>query len=187
IRSHIQAFILKNFSLVKLGSGHSKRRLFRRLKSERSRLERELNGNTEDVNTHAILAERLNVSESDVGEMEMRLAARDFSLDAPMGEEGDTSYVDMLESVDDGAERRLEEREDRALLAGALAETKESLNDRENYILENRLLTDDPQTLAEVGQHFGVTRERARQIESKLIGKLRSAMPKALLAERASG
>ncbi|MEM6731694.1 MAG: RNA polymerase factor sigma-32 [Myxococcota bacterium] len=186
IRSHIQSFVLRNFSLVKLGSGHSKRRLFRRLKGARSKLEQELNGNTRDVDTRAILAERLNVSEADVGEMEMRLAARDFSLDAPMGEEGDTSYVDMLESVDENAERRLEGQEQRALLTGAIEETKGSLNERETYILENRLLSEEPQTLAEVGEFFGVTRERARQIEGKLIGKLRSAMPKAVLAEHAS-
>ncbi len=184
IRSHIQTFVLRNFSLVKLGSGHSKRRLFRRLKSERSRLERELNGRTEDVDTTAVLAERLNVSQADISEMEMRLAARDFSLDAPMGDEGETTYVDMLESVEDNAERHLQAREERELLAGVLDDTKESLNERESYILENRLLADEPETLAEVGERFGVTRERARQIESKLIGKLRSAVPKAILAER---
>lgn len=185
IRSHIQSFVLRNWSLVKLGSGHSKRRLFRRLRSAKSKLEQELAGQTDDVNTQALLAERLNVSEADVSEMEMRMAARDFSLDAPVGEDGETAYVDMLESVDENQERRLEESQQRELLAEVLDETKSQLNERESYILQHRLLSDEPKTLAEVGQHFGVTRERARQIESKLVGKLRSAMPKAVVAEHA--
>ncbi|MEO1171809.1 MAG: sigma factor-like helix-turn-helix DNA-binding protein, partial [Myxococcota bacterium] len=71
-------------------------------------------------------------------------------------------------------------------LACSFARYPEGLNDREQYILENRLMSDEPQTLAEVGEFFGVTRERARQIEGKLIGKLRSALPQKLLAERAA-
>lgn len=184
IRSHIQSFVLRNWSLVKLGTGHSKRRLFRRLRSAKAKLDQELGGNTEGVDTRAMLAERLNVSEADVSEMEMRLAARDFSLDAPMGEEGDTAYVDMLESVDANQEQNVAESQERELLASAIEDAKDGLNDREAYILENRLMSDEPQTLAEVGQHFGVTRERARQIEGKLLGKLRSALPAKLVSER---
>lgn len=187
IRSEIQSFVLRNWSLVKLGTGHSKRGLFRRLRGEKAKLEQELSGKTEDINTQAILAERLNVSEADVSEMEMRLAARDFSLNAPMGQESDTTYVDQLESVEQDQEHRLAQTEENNLLAQAIDQTKNELNEREAYILENRLMSDEPETLAEVGQFFGVTRERARQIEGKLIGKLRGALSKKWVAERVAG
>lgn len=175
IRSTIQSFVLRSFSLVKLGSGHSKRRLFRRLRGAKSKLEQELAGR-DGVDTTKLLAERLNVSVDDVTEMEMRLAAKDFSLDAPMNDDGGSTYVDVLEGMNDDQEATYAAQEEHEILHATLDETRGALNERERFLLEQRLMSDEPKTLAEVGEEFGVTRERARQIEAKLVGKLRTAL-----------
>jgi RNA polymerase sigma-32 factor len=171
IRAQIHEYIMRSWSLVKLGSGRLKRKLFFKLRSERSRAEQEAAGGE---TTNRELAERLDVPEELVDEMELRMAARDFSLDAPLAEEGTASHLDMVSDSEPSQEEQLSRHEDRKLLEGVIAETSERLNEKERYILENRLLSEEPQTLAEIGNHYGLSRERARQIESKVLAKLRA-------------
>jgi RNA polymerase sigma-32 factor len=174
IRAQIHEYIMRSWSLVKLGSGRLKRKLFFKLRSERSRMEQEVGLSEKDASTSE-LAERLGVSENLVGEMELRMAARDFSLDAPLAESSEASHLDMVRDIEPDQEAQVAYREEQRILEGVLHQAKDDLDDKERFILENRLLAQEPETLAEIGKRYGVSRERARQIESKLLDKLKSA------------
>jgi RNA polymerase sigma-32 factor len=178
IRAHIQSFIMSAWSLVKLGSGRVRRHLFFKLRSAKSKLEQAAEGDA-DVASNKELARQLGVSEADINEMEVRLAAHDFSLDAPVGEDGPLTHVEML-SEPESQEQMVVAKEERRMLDGALAATEGRLNDKERAILQKRLLADEPATLAEIGDEFGLTRERVRQLEQRVIAKLREALPAAV-------
>ena len=171
IRAQIQSYILKSWSLVKLGSGRVRRKLFFKLRSERSRMLQASNG----AQDNAKLAEALGVTEAEIDEMGVRLAARDFSLDAPIGDDADSSHLEQLPESSQSPESDLLAGEERKLLAQAIESVRDDLNEKERYILDGRLLNDDPRTLAEIGEHFGVSRERIRQLESRVLSKLRAA------------
>lgn len=174
IRAQIQSYILRSWSLVKLGTGHNSRKLFFKLRSEQYRAEQAAQGEL----SHSEIAERLDVNESDVDEMEVRLAARDFSLDTPRGEEGDLTPVQtVVDQSQPGQLEQVNKHEEKELVAEILDKADDSLKEKEKYILDNRLLAEDPLTLAEVGDRYGITRERARQIESDLYTKLRNVLP----------
>ncbi len=174
IRAQIHEFIMRSWSLVKLGSGRLKRRLFFKLRAARARLTQEQGQDGEAPSADAqVLAARLGVGEELISEMEMRLAARDFSLDAPVSDGATTEHLDLLVDDEPSAEEQLDHARGLKLLHGAIAETAEGLDEKERYILENRLLSDEPATLADIGRRYGVSRERARQLESRLVDKLR--------------
>ena len=180
IRAQIQAFVVRSWSLVKIGSGHTSRKLFFKLRSEKSKAEQAAEGKL----SRAELAQRLDVDESEIDEMDMRLAARDFSLDAPRGDDGAYTAADMLANATDvDQETVAAQNEEQRLLADVLERTEGKLNEKERFILEHRLLADEPMTLAEVCEHYGVTRERARQIENGLLKKFRKALPQAQRAQ----
>jgi len=172
IRAYIQNFIIRSWSLVKLGTTQAQRKLFFKLRSERDRADREAGpGETASAKS---LAKRLKVAEGEVNDMEMRLAARDFSLDAELEPGARQSHLDLL--ADDkgpSQEEELAKLEERRLVRGKVHEAMGSLNEKERYIVENRLMTDEPKTLQEIGQHFSISRERARQIEGNVIRKIR--------------
>ncbi|MFH1177852.1 MAG: RNA polymerase factor sigma-32, partial [Acidobacteriota bacterium] len=173
IRAEIQAYVVRSWSQVKIGAGHVARRLFFGLRGARARAEQEIQG---EVGAGE-LAARLGVSEAELSDMEVRLAARDYSLDAPMGEEG-TTFVDQLaDPAPLDPETLAAHREQKRLLATALDDTRAELNAKERFVLDHRLLCADPPTLAEVGADLGLTRQRVQQIESGLIEKLRRALP----------
>ena len=172
IRAQMQAFILKSWSLVKLGAGRVRRKLFFGLRSARSRLQAE--GIEEPGALRESLARSLGVSEEEISEMELRLAGRDFSLDVPVGEDGDTNHLDMLESEHPEPEALVAARQERELLGEIIDEGSSLLNEKEAIILDRRLLNEEPPTLAELGSELGVSRERIRQLEQRVIRKLRS-------------
>jgi RNA polymerase sigma-32 factor len=118
-----------------------------------------------------LLAANLDVTEDDVADMEKRLTMTDVSLDQPLYEDGMETMMDAVQG-DQNVEEVVEERERQKIAAGKIAEFKERLNDRELYIFENRIVTDDPATLQEIGDHFNISRERARQIEKTLSDKV---------------
>jgi RNA polymerase sigma-32 factor len=172
IRAYIQNFIIRSWSLVKLGTTQAQRKLFFKLRSERDRADREAGPG--EVASAGSLAKRLKVAEGEVNDMEMRLAARDFSLDAELEPGARQSHLDLL--ADDkgpNQEEELAKLEERRLVRGKVHEAMGSLNEKERYIVENRLMTDEPKTLQEIGQHFAISRERARQIEGNVIRKIR--------------
>ncbi len=176
IRAHIHEFLLRSWSLVKLGSGRVRRKLFFKLRSERSKLQQDAGADSSVDGSDVELARRLGVADAELSEMEMRMAARDFSLDAPVSNEAETSHMDVLADDVPNQEAQLGAHEEQKLLRGAIERTTAALDDKERAVLDRRLLAEEPATLAEIGDGFGVSRERMRQIEGRVIDKLRLAM-----------
>ncbi len=169
IQAYIMYFLLANHRIVKVGTTQAKRKLFYNLRKETKRL-RDLGFDP----TPKRIAESLNVDEKDVIEMQQRLSSPDASLEAPVGKEDDRTLGMTLPSPDRGPEAPVEHAEMMTMITGAMRAFADTLtNEREIMIWHDRLMTEDPKTLEEIGQHFGVTRERARQIEAALKKKLK--------------
>ena len=172
IRAYILKFVLNNWRLVKIGTTQAQRKLFFNLKKEKDRLEQL--GVVPDAK---LLAKSLDVSESEVVEMEKRLAAPDASLHAPLGadESGTRTRMDMLFDQDGSRpDVDVEQSEFHQLLRMKLEAFADTLEGREETIFRERWLTDTPLTLQEIGTRYGVSRERARQLEKRLLGRVRT-------------
>lgn len=168
IKAYIQGFILRTWSLVKLGTTAQQRRM--------------LFGNHRDEDGHdeetvSVLPAIASRSSGELLELDTRIARRDFSLDASLDETARVSYLDMLRDGDEGQEEALARGETRFIVQEHLDRIESQLNERELFILEHRTLSDEPMTLQDIGTHFRVTRERTRQIEAALMRKLARAMP----------
>ena len=171
-RAYILRYLLNTFRLVKIGTTQDQRKLFYNLKKEKAKLERQ--GFVPDAK---LLADRLQVRERDVLEMDQRLGSWELSLDQPINaEESEATYLDLLPSQAPGADEQLAEGQLRLLFRQKLGEFAKTLNEREEDILRNRLLSETPFTLEELGQKYSITKERARQLESKIIKRLREYM-----------
>jgi RNA polymerase sigma-32 factor len=175
IRAAIQEYILHSWSLVKMGTTAAQKKLFfnlRRLKGQMQAIE-EGDLRPEQV---AKIAHVLDVPEQDVISMNRRLSAPDHSLNAPVRADSEGEWQDWLVDESESQETSIAEREElsgrKALLAGAL----KTLNERERHILIERRLKDDPTTLEELSQQYGISRERVRQIEVRAFEKLQKAM-----------
>ena len=172
IRAYILRFILNNWRLVKLGTTQAQRKLFFNLRKKRA----ELQAMGIDP-TDAEIAKRLNVPESDVTEMDQRLASTEKSLDAPVGDaEGRAiAKVDLMPSANEGPESLMADGELQALLKDKLDDFRKTLvgKDKELAIFDHRLVADEPLTLQELGDKFGISRERVRQLEQRLTSRLR--------------
>ena len=173
IRAQIRSFIVRSWSLVKMGTTFAQRKLFFSLRGAKSKAQ----SNEQDASSMAeLVSHELGVSQDEFHEMEMRLAARDFSLDAKVNEESQQAFVDGLRTPSESQEEQLVQHEQEQLLRSSVGEVMDSLNDKERAIVERRFLSDEPATLQEIGDHFNVSRERVRQIEDKLKKRLRVAM-----------
>ncbi|MBU1001270.1 MAG: RNA polymerase factor sigma-32 [Proteobacteria bacterium] len=168
IKAYILKFIMDNWRLVKIGTTQAQRKLFYNLNKERQRLQ-----NLGFDPNSATLAQNLGVSEDVVIEMDQRLSRQDMSLNLPLGEEGGATRMDFLPALQPGIEDTLAQNEIVETLHGHLKSIASTLNDKERDILELRLLSDSPVTLREIGEKYGVTRERVRQIEARLLQKLK--------------
>jgi RNA polymerase sigma-32 factor len=171
IRAYILKFILNNWRLVKIGTTQAQRKLFFNLRKEREKLEQL--GFTPSA---ALLAEKLDVPEKEVVEMERRLAAPEASLDAPLGsadDEGTRTRLDYLPSDDERPDRAVAQNEFAQLLRGKLEAFAATLQGREQTIFRERWLTDEPLTLQEIGDRYQVSRERARQLEKRMLDRLK--------------
>jgi RNA polymerase sigma-32 factor len=170
IRAYILKFILNNWRLVKIGTTQAQRKLFFNLRKEKERLEQ-----LGFQPTAALLAENLQVSEKEVEEMEKRMAAPEASLDAPVShdDDGARTRLDYLPSDEARPDRVVEQSEFASLLRDKLERFAATLQGREQTIFRERWLTETPRTLQEIGDEYGVSRERARQLEKRLLGRLR--------------
>jgi len=172
IRAYILRFILNNWRLVKLGTTQAQRKLFFNLRKKRA----ELQAMGIDP-TNEEIAKQLNVPVGDVAEMDVRLAQSEKSLDAPVGDSDGRSIakVDMMPSVGAGPEAQMADNELQALVKDKLAEFRGTLVGKEKdlAIFDLRLVADDPLTLQDLGDRFGISRERVRQLEQRLLGRLR--------------
>lgn len=167
IKAYILKFIMDNWRMVKIGTTQVQRKLFYNLNRERQKLIAQ--GFDPDA---AMLSERLGVSEAQVNEMDQRLASTDLSLNVQVGDEGGATRMDFLPALDQGAEERLASAEVAQLVRAQLKTILPKLNDKEQYILRHRLLTDEPVTLREIGERYNITRERVRQLEARLLEKI---------------
>ncbi len=172
-RAYILRYLLNNFRLVKVGTTQDQRKLFYNLKKEKAKLERE--GFVPDAK---LLADRLNVRERDVIEMDQRLGSWELSLDQPLGEDKDGTLLDILPSQDQPADEQIADTELRALFRRKLAEFIKTLDEREEDILRNRVLSETPLTLEDLGDKYGITKERTRQLEARIIKRLRDYIKK---------
>jgi len=177
IRAYILKYIIDNIRLVRMGKTRAQRKLFYRLNKEKRLLEQQ----GYEVQP-ALLAERLDVSEEDVVEMEQRLAQGDQSIDAPFGEEGGhMSLGDLLPSTGESAEEGVGNRELREIFLEKVNEFLKQIEERDRKIIDERILAESPKTLQELGDELGLTRERVRQLEARTVSKLRDYMEKNFL------
>ncbi len=172
IRAYILRFILNNWRLVKLGTTQAQRKLFFNLRKKRAELEA-----MGIEPSHAEIAKSLNVPESDVAEMDVRLGSNEKSLDAPVGDADGRSIakIDMMPNLALGPEALMAAGELQSLLKEKLSAFRESLEGKEKdlAIFDHRLVAEDPLTLQELGDRFNISRERVRQLEQRLLQKMR--------------
>ena len=169
IRAYILKFIMDNWRMVKVGTTQAQRKLFYNLSKEKQRLESM--GITADADA---ISQNLQVSETDVVEMGQRLGQHDLSLDMPYNEDSDVTPMNVIPALGDGAEEILLQGETAQLLQQNIKELMPKLSDKEKDIIEMRLLAESPVTLREIGEKYGITRERVRQIESRLLSKIKA-------------
>ncbi|MCF8479559.1 MAG: RNA polymerase sigma factor RpoH [Rhodospirillum sp.] len=185
IRAAIQEYILHSWSLVKMGTTAAQKKLFFNLRKMKGRLQLMEEGDMHPENvTH--IATKLGVPEQDVVNMNRRLSSPDHSLNAPVRVDGDGEWQDWLVDEGDNQEHMLAENQEmgqrRRMLSGAM----KTLNERERHILTERRLRDDPVTLEDLSQQYGISRERVRQIEVRAFEKLRKWMQGAVTTAHAA-
>ena len=174
IRASIQEYILRSWSLVKMGTTASQKKLFFNLRKAKSKISAFEEGDLKPDQV-ALIATRLGVPEQDVVDMNRRLGG-DASLNAPLREEGEGEWQDWLVDESSSQEAVLADREESDVRHGALKKALSVLNDRERRIFEARRLADEPVTLEDLSTEFGVSRERVRQIEVRAFEKVQAAV-----------
>jgi RNA polymerase sigma-32 factor len=170
IRAYVLKYLLDNIRLVRLGTTRAQRKLFFRLNREKRELERQ----GFEVEPR-LIAERLDVSEADVRDMEQRLGESDLSLDAPVQRDGSSAtFGDFLAGGGANAETQMGDGELRRVFLEKVHAFANTLEDpRDRRIIAERILAEEPKTLQELGDDFKVTRERVRQLEARLVSRLR--------------
>jgi len=169
IRGYIQEYLMRQYSMVRIGTTAAQRKLFYQLQKQKEQLER-----MNPDQAVAQLSGRLGVSEQEVVNMQQRLSSRDISLDKPLSDAQNDTLLSMQtspfeESIDD----QLGTMEEIEILKSGIDKIRPELNEKEIDILESRLLSDDPLTLQDIGDKYSITREAVRQIEQRLIEKIR--------------
>ncbi len=167
IRAYILKHIMDSWSLVKIGTTQSQRKLFYRLNKEKQKLEA-----LGIFPAPQLLASTLDVKEGEVEDMQKRLSYADVSLGSPLHDESDDTIMDMIRT-DENVEEIVADKEKDEIITKKVTEFKKTLNEKELFIFENRILSEEPLTLQEIGAKFHISRERARQIENKVLKKFK--------------
>ena len=183
IRAAIQEYILHSWSLVKMGTTAAQKKLFFNLRKLKGQMQAIEEGDLRPEQV-ARIAEQLDVPEQDVVSMNRRLAAPDHSLNAPLRVDGDGEWQDWLMDETDSQEIRLAESEELGKRRELLSKAMETLNDRERHILTERRLTENPTTLEDLSQEYGISRERVRQIEVRAFEKLQKSIRNAAIEQK---
>ncbi len=183
IRAAIQEYILHSWSLVKMGTTAAQKKLFFNLRKLKGQLQAIEEGDMSPENVREI-AKQLQVPEADVISMNRRLTSPDHSLNAPLRIDGDGEWQDWLVDETESQEIKLAEREELGQRQQLLVEAMKTLNDRERHILTERRLKEDPTTLEDLSQEYGISRERVRQIEVRAFEKLQKSIRNAALERR---
>lgn len=172
IRAYIQSFIIHSWSLVKIGTTQAQKRLFFKLGQAREAI-RQLTDGEDDLHE---VAHQLHVRDEDVEEMALRMGGRDASLDLELSEGSDYSLMDTLADERDNQEALLLQHEERSLLSSRVQQALGRLNEREQRIIHDRILSEQPRTLQELADDYGISRERIRQLEKNALDKLKGAL-----------
>ena len=183
IRASIQEYILHSWSLVKMGTTAAQKKLFFNLRKIKGQLQAIEEGDLSPENVKAV-AERLQVPEADVISMNRRLASQDHSLNAPLKIDGDGEWQDWLVDETESQEIALADRQELGKRQKLLSQALGSLNERERHILTQRRLREEPTTLEDLSQEYGISRERVRQIEVRAFEKLQKSIRNAALEQR---
>lgn len=173
IRAYIQNYLLRSWSIVKIGTTQAQRKLFFKLNQTKKELENLSRKNPE----FSEIATSLGVKDSEVEEMDLRMGARDVSLHEIINDESSNSHIDFLAYEGDDQEVSLIKKEEKSLVQRNIAGALANLNERESYIILNRVMSDNPKTLQEIGEKYNISRERARQIEKQALKKMQLALP----------
>jgi RNA polymerase sigma-32 factor len=172
IKAYILKFLLDNARMVKIGTTNTRRKILMNLNREKRELEAK-----GIAPTSKLLAENLGVDEEELREVEQGMTGQDISLDAPLSEENsDTHYIDTLRLMEQSVDEKIAHGEFRDLLEKRFAEFAKTLSERERVILTRRLIADDPETLQQLADQYGISREAIRVAEKKLIAKLKKYM-----------
>jgi RNA polymerase sigma-32 factor len=183
IRASIQEYILRSWSLVKMGTTAAQKKLFFNLRKAKSQIEAFQDGDLRPDQVSAI-ATKLGVLDSEVISMNRRLGGPDASLNAPLRADGESEWQDWLADDDQvSQETVVAENQEKSLRMSLLEEAMVELTDRERHILTERRLKDDPTTLEDLASQYGVSRERVRQIEVRAFEKLQKSMREAAIAK----
>ena len=172
IRGYIQEFLMRQYSLVRIGTTQNQRKLFYQLQKEKDALDAmgiEPNA--------ALIGERLGIPEDEVRDMSMRMSGRDVSLDRPLDNDSGASLGDLQKDIDQQPlDEQMARLEQLSILKDKLEEIRPELSDREKIILDERILSDEPLTLQEIGEKYGITREAVRQMEVRVMKKIKTKM-----------
>lgn len=170
IKAYILKFIMDNWRLVKIGTTQAQRKLFFKLRKEKEKLiEQGFDPETK------LLSERLGVPEYEVVEMDKRLDGRDISIDAPIRDDSGANRAELLESPEDESlEDQVARKQLETIVRDRLPEFRNQLKERERDIFDQRIFSDTPVTLQEIGDKYGISRERVRQVENEIVKKLRA-------------
>ena len=173
IKAYILKFIMDNWRLVKIGTTQGQRKLFFKLKKEKQKLIDE----GFDPKPK-LLSQRLGVSEREIVDMDQRLDGWDISLDAPLKEDSDTERIEFMSTEAESAEETVAKKEMETLLNEKIAEFRTQMTERELEIFDKRIFSDTPVTLQEIGDKYGISRERVRQVEKNVVKKMRDYFKK---------
>ncbi len=172
IKAYILKFLLDNARMVKIGTTNARRKILMNLNREKRELEAK--GITP---TSQLLARNLGVDEQEIKEVEMGMSSPDISLDAPIGrEDNDLHYIDTLNMMEQSIDEKIAHGEFREMLEKRFDNFAGTLGERDRYILEHRLIAEEPQTLQEIADIYGISREAVRVAEKKLVGKIKNYM-----------
>ncbi|MGE5085960.1 MAG: RNA polymerase sigma factor RpoD/SigA [Bacillota bacterium] len=173
IRGYIQEYLMRQYSMVRIGTTQNQRKLFYQLQKEKEALD------AMGVHpTTALISSRLGIPEDEVRDMAMRMSGRDVSLDRPVDDDSGTSLGDLqkTDTFDESLDDTLARAEQLEILKKKIEEIRPELSEREKIILDERILNDDPLTLQEIGEKHGITREAVRQMEARLMKKIKAKM-----------
>jgi len=175
IKAYILKYIQDNFRVVKIVTTEGQRKLFFKLRQERDRLASRGINPTPDR-----LAEKCGVSEDDIIDMDQRLHSSNVFLDSPLNAESDTEWLEVLESNDESTESQVSRKQMTDLLRQKVVQFRKTMTVRERNIFDKRIYAESPQTLQQIGDHLGISRERVRQVERDILVKIRDYLKKEL-------
>lgn len=179
IRAYIQNYIIKTWSLVKIGTTQAQKKLFYKIGKVRKALE----SNRENEKKYELLAKDLHVPKENIVEMEQRMSSRDLSLDSTFDEDHELTHLDLLQYDRLDQEELLAQEEEKKIREQKVNNAMGRLSEKEMYVIKNRVMADEPLTLQEIGDHLKLSRERVRQIESEALKKLKKEMSRGISLE----